>query len=234
LCRKHPELLNDGIDECDEFVSQLMKISPRPISIDVSQTATLLLGSSHMSQRAYKNLKQLLKKSNVKLPNYEAVAAFAKDLDVGNIKTCAKCFEQCMGVFCSTRETLQKIVCSDLFSNMEFKSTEEQEILLHFLKDWDPNTYDNFKVDSRTFFLRQTGDNFRAASRMPTEQISFSILNINEMINNPYGQFVNGIWRGKEYREGLEIHLGVMLMNLRVYQNMELSLRLMETLSTLM
>lgn len=43
---------------------------------------------------------------------------------------------------------------------------------------------------------------------MLTEQISFSLLNVKQMVNNPYGQYINGLWRESETREGLEVHMG--------------------------
>ena len=49
-----------------------------------------------------------------------------------------------------------------------------------------------------------TGDNFRAARKLYTEQVSFSILNVKELLNSPYGQFVCIIYRGKETREDIE------------------------------
>ena len=41
---------------------------------------------------------------------------------------------------------------------------------------------------------------------MPTEQTSFSVLNIQELCNNPYGQVIFTLWRGSESRKMLESH----------------------------
>ena len=53
------------------------------------------------------------------------------------------------------------------------------------------------------------GDNFRSVSRQPPadEQDSFSLLNLVDLVGSPYGQFLNGLWRGKESRANLQAHL---------------------------
>ena len=90
---------------------------------------------------------------------------------------------------------------------MEFYPQDKQEQLFTYLKSQDLETYQFLQPSNETIFLRQTGDNFRASARMPTEQISFSILNLKQMVNNPYGQIINVLWRGQECRKGLNIHL---------------------------
>ena len=52
----------------------------------------------------------------------------------------------------------------------------------------------------RTIFLRVTGDNFRAACKFPT------VLNVEELLHSPYGQFIFSLWRGSENRENLSRH----------------------------
>ena len=59
----------------------------------------------------------------------------------------------------------------------------------------------------RTLFIRETGDNFRASARFPTEQVSFSLINLEDLLNSPYGQFVVSLWRGSENRNNLKLHL---------------------------
>ena len=51
------------------------------------------------------------------------------------------------------------------------------------------------------------GDNFCEACRHPTEQDSFSVLNLKELVSSPNGQIVNGLWRGSEDRATLQRHL---------------------------
>ena len=51
----------------------------------------------------------------------------------------------------------------------------------------------------RTIFLR-------AACKFPTEQMSFSVLNVEELLHSPYGQFIFSLWRGSENRENLSRH----------------------------
>ena len=67
------------------------------------------------------------------------------------------------------------------------------------------NLYHNFDPLKRSIILRSTGDNFRAAARFPTEQTSYSILNM--LVNNPYGQFIQTLWRGSEDRDMLSAHV---------------------------
>ena len=59
----------------------------------------------------------------------------------------------------------------------------------------------------RTFFIRETGDNCRASARFTTEKFSISVINIEELLNSPYGQFVMSLWRGIECRENVQQHL---------------------------
>ena len=54
-------------------------------------------------------------------------------------------------------------------------------------------------------FFRQTGDNFRSF-HLPTQQMSFSILNINELVNSPSGQILQCLWRGPEDATFIEAH----------------------------
>ena len=64
--------------------------------------------------------------------------------------------------------------------------------------------YQNLKTENRTLFLRQTGDNYRAALKhMPTQQMSFSILNLKDIVSSPLGQFTVAAWRGKGDRKML-------------------------------
>ena len=42
---------------------------------------------------------------------------------------------------------------------------------------------------------------------MPTEQTSFAVLNIRELSNCPYGQFISTLWRGSESRKMIESHV---------------------------
>ena len=53
------------------------------------------------------------------------------------------------------------------------------------------------KVRFNCWIILLSGDNFRAAARMPYEQTSYSILNIKKLINSPNGQFISTLWKGK-------------------------------------
>ena len=62
------------------------------------------------------------------------------------------------------------------------------------------NTPDNiFKTDWRQLQA--------ALKRQPTQQMSFSILNLQSLVNSPHGQFVVSSWRGGESRHLLRNHM---------------------------
>ena len=42
---------------------------------------------------------------------------------------------------------------------------------------------------------------------MPTQQMSFSILNLKDIVSSPLGQFTVAAWRGKEDRKMLSSHM---------------------------
>ena len=66
--------------------------------------------------------------------------------------------------------------------------------------------YGHLDPSLKTLFIRLTGDNFRASSKYPTEQLSYSFLNNSELLHSPYGQFIASLFRGSESRENLNIH----------------------------
>jgi hypothetical protein len=51
---------------------------------------------------------------------------------------------------------------------------------------------------------------------MPTEQTSFSILNMMKLVNSPHGQFISTLWRGSESREMIEDHVSAHYQELEV------------------
>ena len=96
---------------------------------------------------------------------------------------------------------------SELGNKVKFFNPNEQCGVIEFLKSKNPTLYYNLDKERRTFFIRETGDNFRASARFPTEQFSISVINIEELLNSPYGQFVMSLWRGTECRENVQQHL---------------------------
>ena len=176
-------------------------------TLSCKETAELLAGKCGLSQRGYKALRAILKRVSVQLPDYHKVVEHLNGKDVGNIKEsqCA-CIDSCYGISTDLVETLQLII-NHKANNFEYPSVEQQEFLFKFLKEHDPKTYSSLDDQKRTLFLRQTGDNFRAAARMPTEQVSFSVLNHKEVSNSPYGQYINCLWRGAENRGNFMIHV---------------------------
>lgn len=82
-----------------------------------------------------------------------------------------------MSASCCIAETLNFIFKSkDLFDRMKFIETSKQDELFKYLKGENQSLYGNLDSDLRTIFLRQTGDNFRAAKHFPTEQLFFNVL----------------------------------------------------------
>ena len=217
LCDQHPEIIDDALlEDHMSYTAELikkLKITTQPIEVSNSQAADILHGQCNMSQRSYKNLKKILKESNIHLPKYEAVIKFRDNLDVGNINL-NNCCNDCYSATTSLQETLQLIASSDMFKRFEFKSLDQQQRLATFLKTRNNDLFKTFDPEKRTIFLRQTGDNFRACAKMPTEQVSVAILNVSQMVNNPYCQYINGLWKGSETREGVEYHMKVYLKDL--------------------
>ena len=62
-------------------------------------------------------------------------------------------------------------------------------------------------MKKRTLCLRQTGVNFCAAAKMPTEKVSLPVLSRKEVSRSPYGQYIDCLWRGVQSRENFLIHV---------------------------
>ena len=208
LCEEHPEILEDGICESDAFVESLMErleMQPTEITLTPAQTAEVVSGKCGLSQRSYLALKSVLAKEKVKLPSWSKLTEYLQGLDVGQIFPIQCGDDGCMGYATSLQETVQMAVNSAKH-DLDYPSQDQQEKLFEFLKMQDKELYQTLDASKRTIFLRQTGDNFRASLKMPTEQISFSILNCTKMIGSPYGQFINCLYRGNESRAVVEVH----------------------------
>ena len=217
MCENYPEILDDGIEESPSYMQHLvekLKITTQPVFVSEHDAASLLMGKCNLSQRAYKNLRKVLQSRNVNLPRYETVVAYIKNINTGKvIKVDDQC-DNCMCASTSLQDTLQKIMDSELYCLTSFLDVPQQRHFLKHLKERDSDLYSSLQIERRTLFLRQTGDNFRAAARYPTEQVSFSVLNMMKMVNSPHGQFINCLWRGSESREGLLLHLSAYLADL--------------------
>jgi hypothetical protein len=216
LCQNDPGLVTSAIEESgsylDELVSELEITGPRYISLHNS--AEFLVGKTRLSQREYIAASKTLKKANVYLSPYAAVAKYISELEVGviNLHKHYVNFEyEGLDCICSSAEfqdTLQRVISTEvLFQKFEFPTQEQQTKLFAHLKREDPQLYGKLDPCKRTLFLRETGDNFRAGAHQPTEQMSFSILNLTKLINSPYGQFLISIWRGPETRNYIQAHV---------------------------
>ena len=172
-----------------KFIKRL-KVSNRPTELDCKETAKIMMGKYDMSQRAFKELRTTLKSCNVKLPKYEDLKSYCKNLNIGRIFSLhdsSGC--KCMGYGCEIKETLELIFsCKEYVEKMTFLSKERNLKLEQFLKSKNALLFNKFDHKRRTLILRETGDNFRAAGRYPTEQTSFSILNIIDLVGASYGQ----------------------------------------------
>ena len=207
-----PNIIDGAIDDNENYFTHVvkqLKVSRKPMSLGCKDTAEIMMGRCELSQRSYKQLKKILFANNVKIPSYDALRNYCTSIDVGRITAIhhgtTDC--KCMGYKSDLKETLQQIVSTEiLFKCFTFLTVENQTKLADFLKSKEPNLYHNFNAEKRTIFIRDTGDNFRACGRYPTEQTSFSILNIPELSSCPYGQFISTLWRGGESRKMLELH----------------------------
>jgi len=207
------EVIGDAIDQTsdDSFkkIITKLKVVKRPVTLNCKDTAKIMMGKHEMSQRSYKELRNSLKDNNVTLPSYEDLKLYCKNLDVGVINPLHENEESCpcMGYGCTVLESLNYIFkCAEYTDKLTFLSLEKNKKLGDFLREKDAELYKAFDCNKPTIIIRDTGDNFRSVGRYPTEQTSFSILNIVDLVNGPYGQFITTLWRGNECRETLELH----------------------------
>ena len=206
---ENPEVIDMALDNSSEYAKSLiknLKVSRHPITLGLKEAASVMMGKCDLSQRAYKCLKKILKENKIEIPTYDNLRQYCKGIDVGKINAIhsdnLNC--SCMGYECNMADTLQRIVSTEvLYNELDFLDEEKQYHLSVFLKEKNPNLYKGFDAHHRTLLIRDTGDNFRGCSRYPTEQISYSLLNLKALSNCPYGQFLSSLWRGSESREML-------------------------------
>ncbi|XP_047130119.1 uncharacterized protein LOC124810022 [Hydra vulgaris] len=158
-----------------------------------------MMDKIEISQRSYKVLKGILKKNNINIPTYDHLRKYCLNIDVGRIQHAhndASVDCECFGYSCNVKETLRRVLSTlSLYEKFEFFSIEQQQVIRDFLILKNNTLYEKFDINSKTLILHDTGDNFCAASRYPTEQTSFSIVNLTPMINSLYGQFITTLWR---------------------------------------
>uniref|UniRef100_A0A7M6DRA3 Uncharacterized protein n=1 Tax=Clytia hemisphaerica TaxID=252671 RepID=A0A7M6DRA3_9CNID len=208
-----PDVLDEALNESNyaHQAKKLLKVKSLPKKLTIPEAAYLLMGKRNMTQRTYKNLKKVFNKSGVNLPNYPDLKGYCNNLDAGEILKLHRDDDNCscMGYGCTVRCTLEMIFKTDYFyRRLCFLSHEQQQKLFKFLTEKDPELYSNLDESKKTVIIRDTGDNFRAAGRFPTEQTSFSLLNLPDLANSPYGQHITTLLRGGESRQTLKIHVG--------------------------
>uniref|UniRef100_A0A7M5WU97 Uncharacterized protein n=2 Tax=Clytia hemisphaerica TaxID=252671 RepID=A0A7M5WU97_9CNID len=213
LIENHGDIVFESMIDNKEMSKRLDKSKDMPIrQISVKDSCEILVGKCDLSQREYKALKSLLLRSNVHLASYKDAKDYAYELDVGEIYYLSHwqdkndCKINCMHASTGVISSLNQVTSTlELFQRFEFIDLGRTAKLVEYLNSKSLK-YQNFDKDKRTIFLRDTGDNFRATKNYPTEQISFSIMNMKELLNSPYGQFATSLFRGTEKRETLISH----------------------------
>ena len=174
--------------------------------------------STRLSQRSYNTTRKLLKRQGVHISPYRKASRYLRDLDVGLIamgqhepatprhERHEETMMDCMCASTEVIDTLQQVLSKlHFYSRMQFPTPEMQQRLFPRLLARNPVLYQNLRPELRTILLRQTGDNFRSF-RLPTQQMSFSLLNLVALINSPAGQFLEVVFRGKENRQSIARH----------------------------
>ena len=123
LCDKYPAIIDDAIDSSPAYlqhiIEKLKTTNAQSISISEHESASILMGKCNMSQRAYKNLKKILKAQNVFIPRYEKVTSYIQDLDVGMLHRETN-HSNCMCVRSDLKDTIQHIMDSELGNKVKF------------------------------------------------------------------------------------------------------------------
>ncbi len=225
LANQHPDVLYSGVSQSQSILNRLHTlISSKPIPVRVSckDSAELIL-AGNLSQRSYKVLKNKLKNKNVLLARYDNVSIFLRELNVGPIEQPGHDHEgdsagrsDCICALTNLEDTLQRMISTTaLFEAMVFPSEADQAKLFKCLAEKDTELYGRHRSECKTLFLRQSGDNYRSF-RLPTQQMSFALLNLQHLASSPYGQMINGIWRGPENRDLLATHCAALYKQLEI------------------
>ena len=213
LAHYHPDVLFSGITASQPMIDRLHRMlihQPIPVRVSLKDGAEIVIAAD-LSQRSYKVLKNKLKDKNLLLPRYDDVSKYLRELDVGPIIHLPhdESHTQVSGCICAVtklKDTMQRLISTkQLFDSMEFPSMADQAKLFELLKEKDRQLYSGLRIDCKTLFIRQSGDNYRSF-RMPTQQMSFSVLNLKKLVGSPFGQVISGIWRGEECRHLISVH----------------------------
>ena len=212
MVEHHPDILDQTIDGNIGYQKHLIKnfkVNTPPVTVGLRECASLLMNRSDLSQRGYNSLKKVMATQNVILESYSNVQSFIKSLDIGKLLNhYCDCSTDCFSCSSGLQKTLKIIFRTHFVSTrIHYPSEEQQRQLFIKLKELNSELYGNLDPSRRTVYLRSTGDNFRAAAKYPTEQISYSILNLKDLLHSPYGQFIQSLWRGSESRQNIEIHV---------------------------
>jgi len=207
----------ESLSNNPQFVTEVTKSAKKLLSkadrkLSLKDSCELLVGRCDLSQREYLALKKVLCNNNITIASYSDARAYAAQLEIGKVDFMTHfsdnmvCPINCMHASTYVIDTLKLVVSNEeLFRHFNFVERNRQESLFSYLKA-KSSLFNSLDITKRTIFIRDTGDNFRASKNYPTEQISFSILNIKELLNSPYGQFATSLYRGTEKRETLISH----------------------------
>ena len=211
LMERYPEYLESLIEKDENFKERLAKKllkSPPIKKIGAREGASLIMSRSDLSQRGYKNVKEILKSENVELPSYDTVQQYVKNLDTGTLTRSFCCCpdDVCLSCGSNMKETIELTLKNKAWFNKFDFSTNKLVGFFEKLCCLNKDLYGHLDPSLRTLFIRLNGDNFRAACKYLTEQISFSFLNNYDMLHSPYGQFVASLFRGSESRSNVDIH----------------------------
>ena len=100
LINKFPELVDDYIDLDIRYTKHITKhiiSNPPRVSLDIKQSAELLLGWTSLTQREYNSVNEILSKQKVQIAPHSKVREYIKILDVGELSQhfCG-CDRECM------------------------------------------------------------------------------------------------------------------------------------------
>jgi len=70
------DVIDDALEKSESYTKHFIntvKLSTQPIELGCRETAEMLVGKCDLSQRGFKNLRQILLKNNVKIPAYNSI-----------------------------------------------------------------------------------------------------------------------------------------------------------------
>ena len=75
----------DSDIKCKKHIAQQIINDPPCVTLDIKQSAELLLGWTSLTQREYYSVKEILSKQNVEIAVHSKVRDYIKTLDIGEL-----------------------------------------------------------------------------------------------------------------------------------------------------